>query len=228
VAGPRARLAGLVTADADLEVVSPWSDRSAYRPVDVLATSPEDLHLLACSVLRSSDLGRRATSAQVALRDAESALAIALDIDDPGLVAEVLWLWPMLGLPWRAPAALGLRVLDEAYDAHGFLPGGAYDAAHRDDLPSREASHYDLLAAHQATFACGVLNATLLSHPVRVVRRTPAHTVVETAALPGGGTRWEAVYHALGSAERSSLTAFVLSLGVRRASHLGRSHAFVD
>ena len=44
------------------------------------------------------------------------------------LAAELLWTWPMLGLPWSAAAIFCFALLAEVQDSHGFLPGPGYSA----------------------------------------------------------------------------------------------------
>lgn len=216
-------LHGLWTGDfTDLDDASVLSRCALCRHLDALTASSEDLYVLTHCALYASDMGRRTTRTRVAVHDAEAALALALDADNLDLAAEVLWLWPMLGLPWRAPAALGLRVLDTAYDAHGLLPGPGYDAAHRDGLPADLAADYDLRSSYHATLAYGILCAALLEHPVPLAPRAPARPVSaqadpELPVLPPGGTRWEAAYRELAPEKRNGLAGFVLTVALRRA-----------
>lgn len=211
-------LRGLWTGDfTDLDDAGLLARSALGRPVDALTASPEDLYLLTHCALYASDLGRRTTPAGVTVDDAETALALALDDDNLDLAAEVLWLWPMLGLPWRAPAALGLRVLDEAYDAHGLLPGPGYDADHRAALTAQDAADYDLRSSYHATLAYGILCAALLEHPVLPSPRSPARPARSLAAPSGRHARWQATYAGLGPEKRVGLADFVLTVTLRRA-----------
>jgi hypothetical protein len=211
-------LRGLWNGDfTDLDDAALLARSALGRPVDALTARPEELYVLTHCVLYASDMGRRAPRVRVALEDAEAALAVALDADNLDLAAEVLWLWPMLGLPWRAPAALALRVLDEAYDAHGLLTGPGYDAAHRDALPADEATDYDLRSSYHATLAYGILCAALLEHPVAPAARARSGSTREVALPPGRDSRWQAAYADLGPDKRVGLADFVLTVTLRRA-----------
>ena len=60
------------------------------------------------------------------------------DAENFDLAAELLWTWPMLGLPWSAAAIFCFALLAEVQDSHGFLPGPGYSARTCGALPEEE------------------------------------------------------------------------------------------
>jgi hypothetical protein len=160
-------------------------------PVDALHAGGDDLYALTRTVLVTTDVGRRTTVARVTVGEAEAALALALDIDDLALVAEVLWLWPMLDLPWSPPAAFALRLLDEAD-----------------------------LTCHRFALGYGVLCALLATEPERHAAAVVTGPVLALPAPRRAGSRWSTAYRELDRAGRSALAPLVLTMVIRRAHDL--------
>ncbi|RLV50007.1 hypothetical protein D9V37_09055 [Nocardioides mangrovicus] len=203
VAGPMHVAGGLELAQAWVHAV--WTgDHSGLddqevlarsplgRPVDALATTTEDLYALTRAALMATDVGHRATSHTIRVAQAEAALALALDADDLALVAEVLWLWPLLDLPWSAPADFALGLVDAQAPP---ATGGP---------------------AHAAAFSTGVLNALLATARLRRAVRRDGERVLALPA-PVHGPRWATAYRALPLRQRSALAPLVLTIVVRRA-----------
>jgi hypothetical protein len=102
--------------------------RSALgRRLDALGHTPLDAYALTHAVLYATDAGSRRVAlprpaADVAA-DAEVALAAALAAGNLDLAAELLWTWPVLGLPWSPAAAFGIALLGHVHDELGLVPG---------------------------------------------------------------------------------------------------------
>ncbi len=102
---------------------------------------------------------------------AERLLGTALDEDDLMLVAEALWLWAVLGLPWRAPATLAMRTLDLQFFARGHVPlTGSRD---RHPLPDEGPEAGDRPGSRRATVAYGILCAALWARASEASPRAP-------------------------------------------------------
>jgi hypothetical protein len=199
------------------------------RPLDALGSSTAELYAFTHVVLHASDMGRRPLSLPRAQEDiaadAEAALAAALDADNLDLTAELLWTWPMLGLPWSAAATFAFDVLAAAQDAHGFLPGPDWSADDAERLPAERRDAYLLRTSYHATLVMGFLCAAALRpgrEPTRTARATPVRSGAVDAVLALAHERertprWRSAFAWLAAPARESLAGLVLSIALRRA-----------
>lgn len=162
------------------------AESSLARPMDALGSTPEDLYALTHTVLYATDLGRRSivTPRPIeAIRDdAEAGLAAALDADNLDLAAELLWLWPMLGLAWSPAAVLAWSVVSGRYGDLGFLPGPGFRAARASRPTVGGDGDLVLRTSYHATLVHGILIGALLA-----TGRLPEWPAAEASA-PGAGT----------------------------------------
>jgi hypothetical protein len=195
-------------------------------PLDVLGASTVDLYVFTHVVLYATDMGRRRVSwprsVEEIAAEAQCALAAALDADNFDLAAELLWIWPMLGLPWNAAATFAFQVLASAQDEHGFLPGPEYASLASGTLDDDVV----LRTSYHANIAMGILCAVALlpgRAPAQCLPEAPldAHAVDNLLRLLLPSTRsprWLALHAALEPARRAALAPFVLSIVLRRAA----------
>ena len=199
------------------------------RSLDALASSTGDLYAFTHVVLYASDMGRRPAHLERPLdevvADAEAALAAALDADNFDLAAELLWTWPMLGLPWSPAATFGFGILAAAQDQLGFLPGPGYSAAACARLPRNRRDSYLLRTSYHAGFVMGFLCAAALrpgmAPPEQVAPSAGRQGSID-ALLPllRGQARtpqWAAALAGLDGCRQESLAELVLCVALRRA-----------
>ncbi|MFA8325705.1 DUF6895 family protein [Burkholderia ubonensis] len=90
------------------------------RTLDAFGSSRLDVYAFTHALMYATDFGDRRPrlprKLSAIVLDAETALAFALDTDDLDLVAEVLLIWPMLGLPWSPTAVFAFRRLTAVAD----------------------------------------------------------------------------------------------------------------
>lgn len=212
-------------------------------PLDVLGCSTLDLYLFTHVVMYASDMGRRAVwlprPTAALLREAEAALAAALDADNFDLAAELLWTWPMLRQAWSPTAAFAFDVLARAQDEHGFLPGP--DHARWAAEPGLGLSAEDLMlrTSYHANVVMGILCATAL-HPrsvpppvVAMAAGSTASAVLLVSVGEGGGRRgglldrlprksfmprWQPAFEALDEQRQEALSSWCLNIWFRRAA----------
>jgi hypothetical protein len=199
------------------------------RPLDALGSSTAELYAFTHVVLHASDMGRRPPAwprpQEDMAADAEAALAAALDADNLDLTAELLWTWPMLGLPWSPAATFAFDVLASAQDAHGFLPGPDWSADDCARLPEGRRDEYALRTSYHATLVMGFLCAAALRpdrQPSQAVSATPGRSGAADAVLALAherprAPRWRSAFAELDAPARESLAGLVLSIALRRA-----------
>ena len=210
--------------DADLV------DRTCIaRPLDALGSATADLYAFTHVVLYASDMGRKAIDlprpASEIVADAEAALAAAVDAENYDLAAELLWTWPMLGLPWSPAASFCFGLLAEVQDAHGFLPGPGYSARDFDELAEDQRGDYVLRTSYHATFVMGFLCLAALQSgsmpPVAVPTKESAVRAIDRILplLDAAPRRcgWHDRFMELDEERRESLADFVLAIALRRA-----------
>ncbi len=194
-------------------------------PLDVLGASTQDLYAFTHVILYATDMGRRGVAwprpVDEIIAETEAALAAALDADNFDLAAELLWTWPMLGLPWSAAASFAFELLAAAHDEHGFLPGPQYA-----DLAPSQRAHGMLRTSYHANIALGILCAVALKSD-RAPAPAPRAAAVDAEAADGllrllapsaRSPRWLALYATLEPTRRAALAPFVLSIVLRRAA----------
>jgi hypothetical protein len=136
------------------------------RPLDVLASTRDDIYAFTHAVMYTTDLGERLVELPRSVEeiggDAEAALAYALDIDDFDLAAEVLLTWPMLRIPWSQGACVGFDIVASAADDLGFVPGPSFDQEHYECLTGRRRAEYVLTSSYHTNLVWGFLCAAAL------------------------------------------------------------------
>jgi hypothetical protein len=215
-----------------------WLDRLAGSPagiepdllarsglgkrLDVLASTVEDAYAFTHAVLYASDFGAAAVSlprpeAEISA-DTDAALAFALEADNLDLTAELLWTWPMLGLPWSPAATLAFQLLAATEDAHGFLPGPDFTT---DSYLSRMAS---ASGSYHTVFVMGFLCAAALrpdcAPPVAVPEAPQTGAAREFLAMieaAGRSPRWRSRLLALPAERQDAVAALVLAAVLRKA-----------
>jgi hypothetical protein len=178
-------------------------------------------------VLYLSDMGRRRGGLprprRDIVRDADAALAIAIDSGHDDLVAELLWTWPMLGLPWSPTADFCFDLLTERQDRLDFLPGPEYSKATHLGLPTHDRAEYVIRTSYHPALAMGLLCAAALGleqvppapNPTNKRPRGAAQELFR--ALPAGGSEWENYFRELDRSRQDALAPFLLTVGLRRA-----------
>ena len=194
-------------------------------PLDVLGASTLDLYAFTHVVLYATDMGRRGVAwprpVDEIAAEAEAALATALDADNFDLAAELLWTWPMLGLPWSPAANFAFQVLAAAQDDHGFLPGPQYA-----DLAPAQRDDGMLRTSYHANVVLGILCAVALlpgrvpaqAVPSAPVDATPVDGLLRLLVPSARSPRWLAMQAALAPNRRAALAPFVLNIVLRRAT----------
>ena len=94
--------------------------------------------------------------------DAEALLGAALAAGNLDVAAELLWTWPMLGLPLSPGARYALGELGRAEGTHGFLPGPEHDTGVAAALAPAERSTYVVQTSYHTAVVAGILAAALL------------------------------------------------------------------
>jgi hypothetical protein len=161
-------LARLLAMDADSLKPDPGlPGRSMLgRPLDVLASTRDDIYAFTHAVMYMTDLGERVVelprAAEEIGADAEAALAYGLDIEDFDLAAEVLLTWPMLRIPWSEGACIGFGVIALAADELGFVPGPSFDKEHYEGLTEYRRDDYILTSSYHTNLVWGFLCAAAL------------------------------------------------------------------
>ncbi|MDM0074488.1 hypothetical protein QTH90_08850 [Variovorax sp. J2P1-59] len=200
------------------------------RRIDSLGASSFDLYAFTHVVLHASDMGRHPVQLPRPIaeieEDADAAVAAAVDADNLDLTAELLWTWPMLGLPWSPVATFGFGVLASAQDELGFVPGPEYSVPNCKLLPPLLHEEYMLRTSYHANIVMGFLCATALQ-----LGRSPPASVAPLAAVSGvidritplldartREPRWVAAFSRLDSTQREALSSFALTLALRRAA----------
>ena len=197
--------------------------------LDALGSSTLDLYAFSHVVLYATDMGRRSVQwprcTKDIAADAEAALAAGLDADNFDLAAELLWTWPMLGLPWSPAATFGFRILAAAQDESGFLPGPGYSASEHFRLPEKDRAEYMLQTSYHATFVMGFLCAAALrSGDLPPTAMAPAKAsgvidlMVPLLGRPSRIPKWWQALMELDESRREPLAEFSLTIALRRAA----------
>ena len=197
------------------------------RPLDALASTTSDLYAFTHVVLYASDMGRNPIDlprpASEIVADAEAALAAAIDAENFDLAAELLWTWPMLGLPWSPAAIFSFGLLADVQDIHGFLPGPGYSAPDYADLDEDQRDDYVLRTSYHATFVMGFLCLAALQSglsPAVVVPSKSGRAVDSIMPLLNADARnsgWLSRLIYLDTGHQESLAEFMLTIALRRA-----------
>jgi len=199
------------------------------RPLDALGSATSDLYAFTHVVLYASDMGRKPIAlprpASEIVADAEAALAAAVDADNFDLAAELLWTWPMLGLPWSPAAIFSFGLLADVQDIHGFLPGPGYSARVCADLNENQRDDYVLRTSYHATFVMGFLCLAALQSGLRPPVAAPSKgssaraidSIMPLLKADSRNSGWHSRFVQLDAGCRESLAEFVLTIALRRA-----------
>jgi len=194
-------------------------------PLDVLGASTLDLYAFTHVILYATDMGRRGAPwprpVDEIAAEAEAALGAALDADNFDLAAELLWTWPMLGLPWSPAANFAFQVLAAAQDVHGFLPGPQYAdlaPAQRDDGVLRTSYHANIVLGILCAVALLPGRAPAQAIPVAPLDAPPVDGLLRLLAPSSRSPRWLAMQAALEPSRRAALAPLMLGIVLRRAA----------
>ena len=218
-------LRGVHTRRPDQPVLDALLERSSLgRPVDVLRGSTQDGYDLTHAVMHGTDLGawpaRLTRGVPGLLADLDALVGIALDAGDLGnldLATELLWCWPMLGLP-RTPAAnMALEMVGDARREHGFLPGPGFDTGVHETLPPDAAEAYVLRTSYHATLVLGILGAALQA------AADQPEELADVSPVPGAASRLHEQLagspgRAWSKGSADGLAPMLLSVALRRAA----------
>ena len=203
---------------------------------DHLAGTTDDAYAFTHAILYATDHGRH----RVALprpvgeieSDAEAILAVALDAGNHDVAAEVLWTWPMLGLPWTPLASASGAFLADVSESNGFLPGPGFDPVVYEGLPLPERDDHVLRTSYHTTLVHGLLLAATMnrdarSEPARAAGFAGSPTAhgtsgadAITALLPSSATAtaWWSRFAQLPAARRDLLAPSLVTMALRRAA----------
>ncbi len=200
---------------------------------DHLAGTTDDAYAFTHAILYATDHGRH----RVALprpvgeieSDAEAILAVALDAGNHDVAAEVLWTWPMLGLPWTPLASASGAFLADVSESNGFLPGPGFDPVVYEGLPLPERDDHVLRTSYHTTLVHGLLLASTMSREVcltadSVAEPGPGVSVGKrvadavTALLPPRATAWWTWFTRQPAATRDQLARALVTMALRRAT----------
>jgi hypothetical protein len=202
------------------------------KPLDVLASTRDDIYAFTHAVMYASDLGERQptlhrTAAEIAA-DADAALAYSLDSNDFDLTAEVLLTWPMLRLPWSAAAAFAFGLLASVEDDRGFLPGLSFDVKQYESLERDGRATYALASSYHTSYIWGFLCAAALrpgcAPPAVVPGSTSSHGNAEAILsldTDSGNPIWRGAADRLPGPQRDALATLFLAVLLRRAAKAG-------
>ena len=136
------------------------------RGADLLHGELTDAYGLTHAVLHATDTGLAAPHssrpAPAVAADAEALLGAALAAGNLDVAAELLWVWPMLGLPLSPGARYALGEVGRAEDTHGFLPGPEHETGVAAALAPGERSTYVVQTSYHTAVVAGILAAALL------------------------------------------------------------------
>ena len=195
------------------------------RGADLLHGELTDAYGLTHAVLHATDCGllqpRNDRPASSVADDAEALLGAALASANLDVAAELLWTWPMLGLPLSPGARYALAELDRAEATHGFLPGPEHDAALAAGLSPGDRSTYVIQTSYHTALVGAILAAALLRDERPSPGRGPADPTPDADPLPllvlADGP-WAAALRTRPLAERVACTELVLGAELRTAA----------
>ena len=205
------------------------------RPLDALKAARADIYAFTHAVLYATDMGRQPLASARRRRDIEAdalvALGFALDAEDCDLTVEVLWSWPMLGLPWHPAALFALKELIERQDSLGFLPGIGFDARRVAGMSAEQRERHVRETCYHTVYVMGFLCAAASRQgplPQRASPRATRGTSRGAGAalldLLRGDThrpQWCAGMAGQGAALQDAAAPLLLSVLLRRAAEAG-------
>lgn len=206
------------------------------RGADLLHGALTDACALTHAVLHASDCGlarppRGARPASAVADDAEALLGAALAAADLDVAGELLWTWPMLGLPLSAGASHAMAELDRAEAVHGFLPGPEHDPTVATGLPPADRSTYVIQTSYHTAVVGGILAAALLrpsgsgggdgTASARAAGTAPVRPRPDADPLPLlvlADGRWADALRSASPTRRAACTPLVLGAELRTAA----------
>lgn len=212
----------------------PLAESALGRSMDALRASRLDIYAFTHAVMYASDLGCRQVKAPrsraAIAADAEASLSFSLETGDYDLTAELLLTLTMLNLPWSATTNFAFKILADAEDRLGFLPGGACDLAQYHTLTgATQQSRFALTTSYHTIYVMGFLCATAL-----LPGRTPWAAVHERPALRGSAATlqrlvnhdqlkacWREAFELLDAAQRDAVSPLLLTIVMRQATASG-------
>jgi hypothetical protein len=195
------------------------------RGADLLHGELTDAYGLTHAVLHATDCGllqpRNDRPASSVADDAEALLGAALASGNLDVAAELLWTWPMLGLPLSSGACYALAELDRAEATHGFLPGPEHDPRVAAGLSPGDRSTYVIQTSYHTALVGAILAAALLRDERPASGRRPVDATPDADPLPllvlADGP-WAEALRARTLAERVACTELVLGAELRTAA----------
>jgi hypothetical protein len=201
------------------------------RPLDSLGASVWDLYVFSHTTLYATDMGRRQViwprPVTNIASDAVAALGLALDSENYDLAAELLWIWPMLQLPWNAAAAFCFAVVAEVQDRFGFLPGPGFSATDFWRFREDKRDDYMLRTSYHATLVMGITCGVALRQdlppndlPEVVADDLNVVAIGELLSTITRGERkpsWLVAFRNLEPSSQLPLSEFLVSIALRRA-----------
>jgi len=203
---------------------------------DHLAGTTEDAYAFTHAILYASDHGRTRVAlprpVEEIVGDADAILAVALDAGNHDVAAEVLWTWPMLGLPWTPLAAEASAFLAQVSAECGFLPGPGFEPSVHQRLPLPERDAYVLQTSYHTTLVHGLLLAATRDlqagrgpgsprRPSRPMTTAPARRAGDAVAAllqPRSiAQAWWTRFAALPPEVRDELAPALVTMALRRA-----------
>lgn len=215
-----------LTAVARAHPTAPSSVRalllaSRLEETDLLHGQLATAYVFTHGLLHGTDQGRWAVAGSAAADRwagvARGLLGAALLTDNDDIAAELLWTWPLLGLPLDPGADWVRARLGERFAAFGFLPGPSYDATVEAALEESTRDAYRSQTSYHTTLVWGLTCAALLrrgeSGPPGAGGR--ADPLALLAGLPG---RWTADLAASPLPEREDMASLALAAALRHAA----------
>ncbi len=193
--------------------------------LDLLHGNLSEAYAFTHAVLHATDQGRWRVplESQVAGR-ARALLATALLADNDDVAAELLWTWPLLGLPTDPAAAAVQDLLATGVDRLGFLPGPTWDPG-RDEAQGTASSGdrelYRLQTSYHTTLAWGLTCAAELRRGAVAVDTEPPTAADPLPLLDGLPGRWAAAASSATEAERRAAAPLALAAALRHAAFRG-------
>ena len=196
------------------------------RGADLLHGELTDAYGLTHAVLHATDTGLAAPHASrpapAVAADAEALLGAALAAGNLDVAAELLWTWPMLGLPLSPGARYALGELGHAEDTHGFLPGPEHDPVAAAARTPAERSTYVVQTSYHTAVAGGILAAALLRHggpaPVRAAAAPTGPTADPLPLVRLADGPWADRLRDAAPPVRAACTPLVLGAELRTAA----------
>jgi hypothetical protein len=160
-------LLGLWSGDVDSTALTRALGASSLAwELDHLAGTTDDAYAFTHAILYATDHGRREVTLprpiEDVVGDAEAMLAVALDAGNHDIAAEVLWTWPLLGIPQTPLATQARALLADVCSTCGFLPGPQFDPSVHERLPAGTRDAYVLRTSYHTTLVHGLLLAATL------------------------------------------------------------------